>query len=134
MGRPRITDGKTDPGIDNAEVVSPSFMIASQLGAVQAASSVEMAASHCEQYVEVDENGNVYDNWRLPTKAEIEIIYKFQYPDGDPDVAAMDEVMSGDRYWSASGLVNNPHYTTHTDHAIRCVRDVYSDETAGTQN
>ena len=134
LGRPRITDGKTDPRIDNAEVVSPSFMIASQLGAVQAASSVEMAASHCEQYVEVDENGNVYDNWRLPTKAEIEIIYKFQYPDGDPDVAAMDEVMSGDRYWSASGLVNNPHYTIHTDQAIRCVRDVYSDETAGTQN
>lgn len=134
LGRPRITDGKTDPNIDNAEVVSPSFMIASQLGAVQAASSVEMAASHCEQYVEVDENGNVYDNWRLPTKAEVEIIYKFQYPDGDADAAAMDEVMSGDRYWSASGLVNNPHFSNHTDHAIRCVRDVYGDGTSGTQN
>lgn len=134
LGRPRITDGKTDPNIDNAEVVSPSFMIASQLGAVQAASSVEMAASHCEQYVEVDENGNVYDNWRLPTKAEVKIIYKFQYPDGDADAAAMDEVMSGDRYWSASGLVNNPHFSNHTDHAIRCVRDVYGDGTSGTQN
>ena len=134
LGRPRITDGKTDPNIDNAEVVSPSFMIASQLGAVQAASSVEMAASHCEQYVEVDENGNVYDNWRLPTKAEVEIIYKFQYPDGDADAAAMDEVMSGDRYWSASGLVNNPHFSNHTDQAIRCVRDVYGDGTSGTQN
>ena len=134
LGRPRITDGKTDPNIDNAEVVSPSFMIASQLGAVLAASSVEMAASHCEQYVEVDENGNVYDNWRLPTKAEVEIIYKFQYPDGDADAAAMDEVMSGDRYWSASGLVNNPHFRNHTDYAIRCVRDVYGDGTSGTQN
>ena len=134
LGRPRITDGKTDPNIDNAEVVSPSFMIASQLGAVQAASSVEMAASHCEQYVEVDENGNVYDNWRLPTKAEVKIIYKFQYPDGDADAAAMDEVMSGDRYWSASGLVNNPHFSNHTDQAIRCVRDVYGDGTSGTQN
>ena len=131
LGRPRITDGKTDGNLDNAELVSPSFMIASQLGAVQAASSVEMAASHCEQYVEVDENGNVYDNWRLPTKAEIEIIYKFQYPDGDPDAAAMDEVLSGDRYWSASGLVNNPHYNTRTDQAIRCVRDVYGDESTG---
>lgn len=134
LGRPRITDGKTDPNKDNAEVVSPSFMIASQLGAVLAASSVEMAASHCEQYVEVDENGNVYDNWRLPTKAEVEIIYKFQYPDGDADAAAMDEVMSGDRYWSASGLVDNPHFRNHTDYAIRCVRDVYGDGTSGTQN
>lgn len=34
LGQPRITNGKTDPGEDNAELVSPSFMIASQLGAV----------------------------------------------------------------------------------------------------
>ena len=128
LGRPRITDGKTDPNIDNAEVVSPSFMIASQLGAVQAASSVEMAASHCEQYVEVDENGNVYDNWRLPTEAELKIIMDFQYAEN----AAMDEVLSGSRYWSASGRVTNGHVSYDpNDGAIRCIRDVYGDEFTG---
>ena len=128
LGRPRITDGKTDPGEDNAELVSPSFMIASQLGAVLAAESVEQAASHCEQYVEVDENGNIYDDWRLPTKAELEIIMDFQYAEN----AAMDEVLSGSRYWSASGRVTNGHVSYNpNDGAIRCIRDVYGDESTG---
>lgn len=128
LGRPRITDGKTDPREDNAELVSPSFMIASQLGAVLAAESVEQAASHCEQYVEVDENGNVYDNWRLPTEAELKIIMDFQYAEN----AAMDEVLSGSRYWSASGRVTNEHvsYDPYAG-AIRCIRDVYGDEFTG---
>ena len=128
LGRPRITDGKTDPGADNAELVSPSFLIASQLGAVLAAESVEQAASHCEQYVEVDENGNVYDNWRLPTEAELKIIMDFQYAEN----AAMDEVLSGSRYWSASGRVTNGHVSYNpNDGAIRCIRDVYGDEFTG---
>ena len=128
LGRPRITDGKTDPGEDNAELVSPSFMIASQLGAVLAAESVEQAASHCEQYVEVDENDNVYDNWRLPTEAELKIIMDFQYAEN----AAMDEVLSGSRYWSASGRVTNGHVSYNPDDgAIRCIRDVYGDEFTG---
>ena len=50
LGRPRITNGITDSGADNAQLVSPSFMIASQLGAVYEANSVAMAASHCKQY------------------------------------------------------------------------------------
>ena len=37
-------------------------MIASQLGAVQAANSIEQAASHCEQYVEVTNRGNGTNN------------------------------------------------------------------------
>lgn len=106
LGRPRITDGKTDPGEDNAVVVSPSFMLASQLGAVMAADNVNMAAEHCERYVEVARDGTVYDDWRLPTRAEIEIIYKYQ---NDSDV--MDEVLAGDRYWSASGRVPKPGIT-----------------------
>lgn len=67
LGVPRITDGKTDPGTDNAELVSPSFMIASQLGAVQPVSNVDIAASHCEQYVEVykDKNGQTVHLARL---------------------------------------------------------------------
>ena len=71
LGQPRITNGKTDPGEDNAELVSPSFMIASQLGAVFSISDEEMAASHCREYVEVAQDGTVYDDWRLPTRSRI---------------------------------------------------------------
>lgn len=124
LGRPRITNGITDPGADNAQLVSPSFMIASQLGAVASAESVEMAASHCEQYVEVykDENGNAVhlDDWRLPTKAELEIIMKYQHTSD-----AMDEVLAGEAYWSASGLVTNDQATSFGTRAIRCIRDAY---------
>lgn len=90
-------------------------MIASQLGAVQAANSIEQAASHCEQYVEVTNRGNgtnnknvvAYHDWRLPTEAEIKIIYKYQ-----DSSDAMDVVLSGNRYWSASGLVANQELPT----------------------
>lgn len=130
LGRPRMTeDGITDSGDDNAELVSPSFMIASQLGAVFTVDSREMAASHCKEYVEVDKDGNVYDDWRLPTKAEIEIIIDFQYRAN----AAMDEVLAGGRYYSASVVVSNPNGSSASSGqtAIRCIRDVYGDESTG---
>ena len=125
IGRPRITNGVTDPGADNAELVSPSFMIASQLGAVQPTEYKDVAASHCEQYVEVykDENGNTVhlDDWRLPTKAELNIIMKFQYSSD-----AMDEVLAGAWYWSASESVYNKDGEDGSadDAYIRCIRDV----------
>lgn len=125
LGRPRLDEnGYTDDGSDNAELVSPSFMLASQLGAVQAIDAREGAAQHCERYVEVTRDGTVYDDWRLPTKAEINIIYKFQN-----DSEVMDEVLSGDRYWSASGLVPKPGVRYPSDRAIRCIRDAYDDKT-----
>lgn len=125
IGNPRITDGKTDPNADNAQLVSPSFMIASQLGAVLDADNVDIAASHCEQYVEVykdTESGETIHlrDWRLPTEAELKIIMKFQYSSD-----AMDEVLAGRTYWSASGLVRNNHQGVSGDNRIRCVRDAY---------
>lgn len=124
-------DGFTDDSPENAMLVSPSFMIASQLGATQPPTSVEQAERHCREYVEVyDPDGNPstdnavhYDNWRLPTRAEIEIIIKFQYV---PD-AAMDEVLSGHYYWSATGQVENTGTDdpTSSQSAVRCIRDVY---------
>lgn len=124
LGQPRITNGKTDPGEDNAELVSPSFMIASQLGAVFSISDEEMAASHCREYVEVAQDGTVYDDWRLPTRAELEIIMEFQYKEN----AAMDEVLAGPSYWSASGLVYN-NKGLGTAKTIRCIRDAYDKKT-----
>lgn len=124
LGQPRITNGKTDPGEDNAELVSPSFMIASQLGAVFSISDEEMAASHCREYVEVAQDGTVYDDWRLPTRAGLEIIMEFQYKEN----AAMDEVLAGPSYWSASGLVYN-NKGSGTAKTIRCIRDAYDKKT-----
>lgn len=129
LGKPRITDGKTDPGADNAVLVSPSFMLASQLGAVFSFDDdndvvLNAVAEHCERYVEVAQDGTVYNDWRLPTKAEIEIIYKYQ---NDSDV--MDEVLAGEEYWSASGLVTNPDPSSSSGWAIRCIRDAYGDKT-----
>ena len=131
VGIPKLNaDGFTDDGEDNAKLVSPSFMIASQLGATQAPTSVEQAERHCREYVEVhdpDNNSRTdnavhYDNWRLPTEAEIKIIIDFQYVEN----AAMDEVLTGPYYWSATGKVANPGSgDTGTQSAVRCIRDVY---------
>lgn len=132
LGKPRITDGKTDPGDDNAQLVSPSFMIASQLGAVYSGgfTSVAMAASHCEQYVETykDESGSTVhlDDWRLPTQAEVNIIMKFQ---NNSD--AMDEVLTGEYYWAANGVIETESgdLTTRNSASLRCIRDAYDDKT-----
>ena len=131
VGIPMLdASGFTDDGADNAKLVSPSFMIASQLGATQPPTSVEQAERHCREYVEVHDPDNDpdtdnaihYDNWRLPTAAEIQIIIDFQYVEN----AAMDEVLSGPYYWSATGQVNNPGSGDDgTQSAVRCIRDVY---------
>ncbi len=134
LGRPRITNGITDGSADNAVMVSPSFMIASQLGAVYPGDGglggqssdenrIKMAASHCEKYVEVYKDPDTGEaihlhDWRLPTKAEIEIIAKFQ----DVTGSAIDEVLAGDYYCSASGMVQ---VHNGSDRAIRCIRDAY---------
>ena len=41
----------------------------------------------------------------------------------------MDEVLAGDRYWSASGLVTKPGVSSTNDRAIRCIRDAYDKKT-----
>lgn len=128
LGKPRITNGKTDSGADNAELVSPSFMIASQLGAVRSNgfTSAEMAASHCEQYVEVAEDGTKYDDWRLPTQAEVNIIMKFQKLED-----AIDKVLTGDYYWAANGIIQTStgNLTTRSSASLRCIRDAYDKKT-----
>lgn len=88
--------------------------------------SFTVASSHCEKYVETyrDAAGNVihFDDWRLPTAAEIGIIIDFQYKTN----AAMDEVLAGKSYYSASGAVSNPNgSSTNSFTATRCIRDAY---------
>lgn len=143
LGIPRLdADGVVESSAENGRMVSPSFMIASQLGAVQDFSSVAMAASHCKHYVETyQENGEtkIYDNWRLPTRSEIVIIMKYQK--NSPD--AMATVLTGSAYWSPEGPVWTETTTGNNGHTqgdivpsgdwtdgwpIRCVRDHYVDK------
>lgn len=127
VGIPRLdSNGYTDGGDDNAELVSPSFMIASQLGAVLTAPNKSVAASHCNQYVEVAKDGTVYDDWRLPTKSEVAIIMKFQGNNAD----AIDMVLTGEQYWCASGCVQTStgNIVNVNSAPIRCIRDAYDDK------
>lgn len=131
LGLPKLDEnGYTSAGDDNAKIVSPSFMIASQLGAVMPADNLEQAQKHCGQYVEVTNRGNRTDNkdvvayhdWRLPTQAEIKIILNYQ-----ENSDAIDRVMTYSSYWSANGLVSNPNASSSSTRAVRCIRDAYKD-------
>ena len=124
---PRLdANGYTLGNADNAKLVSPSFMIASQLGATQSPTSMTVAASHCKEYIEVTRDGKVYDDWRLPTEAEVKIILSHQY-----ESDAMAEVLSGKYYWCAytadgkNYVQNTQTSSTSNNTAVRCVRDYY---------
>ena len=152
IARPNLDEyGFTADDDNNAKLVSPSFVIASRLGAVLSTYSnlssmdsrkkLVVFADHCKNYVEVDDvnddgatKGNVYDNWRLPTEAELKIIMELQGGDG-VDAPAIDFLLNGGYYMSASGPVFNPKNTSSvreaadkwsvSDVAIRCVRDAF---------
>ena len=126
---PRLDgDGYTESSADNTNLVSPSFMIASQLGATQTPSGgISQAKSHCEQYIEVGADGTIYDDWRLPTAAEIDIIIQHQ------DISdAMAVVLTGTAYYCAYNTDSNGNviFTKATgksggQNAVRCIRDAY---------
>ena len=162
VGRPKMmtVDGReyTAEGEGNSRMVSPSFMIASMLGETRVpydrgdgyivpkeGGLYPIAQRQCEQYVETtfeDTNNNGiweegepvthYDNWRLPTKAEIELIAKYQN-----NSRAIDNVLTGQTYYCASIVEGS--YSAETvlsdpidgaavsGYYMRCVRDVYED-------
>ena len=127
IARPRMTDdGYTDSGVDNSKLVSPSFMIASQLGATLPNKGHDAAEQHCKQYVEVykDENGKEVHltGWRLPTAAEIKIITERQYQTN----AAVDEVLGGRYYYSASGATLTRQSNDDGTYT-RCIRDHFEE-------
>lgn len=132
---------------ENNHFVSPSFMLASQLGTVYSSyitGGWEEARKHCAYYVETytDENNKtiVLDDWRLPTTDEINVIVNFQ--DETPGVMA--EVLTGTFYYVAyskatenkgdwwntqplgtafTGKRNDDGDYEYTA-AVRCIRDV----------
>lgn len=132
----KIAHPNTDKatGYTKDEVVSPAFMIASQLGAVQSGNFNQTTAkTHCETYREVKkENGKqvIYDGWRLPTKTEIQFIVDFQKEsftrNDNTTIQPIKPVLTGEKYYT---LNNESVATGYTGWAasgtyIRCVRDL----------
>lgn len=152
VGRPALDEmGYTSGDVENSKLVSPSFVIASRLGAVLSTYSglssmsndkkLIVFADHCKNYVEVDDLNDdkkdpvvVHDNWRLPTEAELKIIIDIQGESGQ-NAAAIDFLLNGGYYMSASGPVYNKKNSDSTEElgdpmqatgvAIRCVRDAF---------
>lgn len=119
-------DGYTESSPENNQLVAPAFMIASQLGTVYS-QRFNDAKEHCKQYAEKSLAGEVYDDWRLPTEAELEIIDKYQNTTG----SVIDEVLGGKYYWAASGEAYKTQKGTEgtKDEAyIRCIRTVQANE------
>lgn len=121
-------------GYTNDEVVSPAFMIASQLGAVQSGTFNQTTAkTHCETYREVKkENGKQvkYDGWRLPTKTEIQFIVDFQkesYKNNKGETKQpIKPVLEGANYYTLNKVSVATGYTgwEASGTFIRCVRDL----------
>lgn len=134
-------DGYTESSPENNKLVAPAFMIASQLGTVYP-QRFNDAKEHCKQYAEKSLDGQVYEDWRLPTEAELLIIDYYQ---GD-DNSVIDRVLAGDKYWAASGDVmatneeedwwGNVTWENgeikkadyNENHYIRCIRTVQANE------
>lgn len=131
----------TDPGQDNANLVSPSFMIASRLGFVNSRGlsstntqerRLSVSRDHCAYYVEVADDGTVYDDWRLPTASELRIIMELQGT-STQSADAIDYLLNANYYYSASGPVfnsknddgNSENEADSSSWAIRCIRDAY---------
>ena len=162
IGKPNMItiDGRTytGEGEANSRMVSPSFMVASMLGETAVPKDRDgyivpkegglypLAQRQCEQYVETsfeDVNGNGtweegepvthYNDWRLPTKAEVALIAKYQ-----KNSRAMDYLLPGETYYCASSV--SGEYTpetvlsdpiddaTNKGYYMRCVRDVKPNE------
>ena len=137
LGRPYVNT-TTHQSQDN--VVSPAFMIASQLGAVlpfTGNNGPANAATHCSRYMEVAEDGTRYTGWRLPTEAEISVITNYQYGTiGGVEIPSAYQVivpvLTGQWYHSLSGqeVEANPDagQGSTTKSYLRCVRDLSAAE------
>ena len=119
-------------GYTNDDVVSPAFMIASQLGAVQSAYFDQSEAkTHCETYLEVKkENGKQvkYVGWRLPTKAEIQFIVDFQkesYKNHKGETKQpIKPVLEGANYYTLNNETVATGVKSGDEVFVRCVRDL----------
>lgn len=119
-------------GYTNDEVVSPAFMIASQLGAVLSANFDQSGAkTHCETYREVKKENDkqvIYDGWRLPTKTEIQFIVDFQqesYKNNKGETKQpIKPVLEGANYYTLNNKTVATGVESGNEVFVRCVRDL----------
>lgn len=109
--------------------VSPAFILASTAKGETSAKDNQTARDYCKKY---QEKATTYKNkklelngWRLPTKEEINRIYKL----GNEDKAIGKQLLRGEYYWTLDGDKterngNNPQSGTY----VRCVHDLTQGE------
>ena len=131
LGRPYVNPATKQSDDD---VVSPAFMIASQLGAVTPFEGAgSNAAIHCSTYMEVGTDGKRYTGWRLPTEDEIGVIANYQSGDINgvtipEQYRVMAAVLTGSTYWALNGTEVETGYSSTYSGYVRCVRDLSSKE------
>lgn len=129
LGRP-IVNQTTHLSTDH--VVSPAFMIASQLGALSKGSTTDanLAAKHCAEYMEVATDGTRYEGWRLPTKEEIAVIIKYQNTVSETMATVLSDcnyyALDGSASWT--GIWEDNEENRNRIPFIRCVRDLSPEE------
>lgn len=149
LGIPQTdSNGYTVNTADNNKLVSPSLMVASQLGCTKAWGNRSEVEQHCKQYVEKTAAGVVYDDWRLPTRAEMDVLTYYQRPGttADPNPSVVKQTFRAYWYWCADGPYENEYgistydfgseggtdwggySTSQNKPAVRCVRDVKADK------
>lgn len=149
LGIPQTdSNGYTVNTADNNKLVSPSLMVASQLGCTKAWGNRSEVEQHCKQYVEKTAAGVVYDDWRLPTRAEMDVLTYYQRPGttADPNPSVVKQTFRAYWYWCADGPYENKYgistydfgseggtdwggySTSQNEPAVRCVRDVKADK------
>lgn len=109
--------------------VSPAYILASTAKGETSAKDNQAARDYCKKYQEkatTYKNENLELNgWRLPTKEEINRIYKL----GNEDKAIGKQLLSGEYYWTLDGDKterngNNSQSGTY----VRCVHDLTQGE------
>ena len=109
--------------------VSPAYILASTTKGEKSAKNNQAARDYCKKY---QEKATTYkkerlelNGWRLPTKEEINRIYKL----GNEDKAVGKQLLKGEYYWTLDGDKterngNNPQSGTY----VRCVHDLTQGE------
>lgn len=126
-----VTNIDKNTKLSSEDVVSPAFMLASQLGTVTKFSKGVNASNHCDKYVEVRMDGKKYTDWRLPTASEIGVITNYQYKTNQN---VIDVVLAGRTYWALNGSQVTANTNNRNTGFVRCVRDLSPEEVKELEN
>ena len=109
--------------------VSPAYILASTTKGEKSAKDNQAAIDYCKKY---QEKATTYKNeklelngWRLPTKEEINRIYKL----GNEDKAISKQLLRGEYYWTLDGdKTERNGNNTQSGTYVRCVHDLTQGE------